>query len=99
MLEIDITRDVSPEVLEKSITSRTNIIDWSSLKRFQTALEGWSTKKPIRVRIAATSDSTKPDRPMAVFYVQKSGRKRIEEAYYLSDEEVLRFQAKLRTIH
>ena len=98
--------DVSPEILHKSLENREFIIDWKSLKLFQyhneikpTVLDGRSKCGTLRARIANISKTGRSERPFVVFYKQKKNNIRIEEAYYLSDDEVELFNSKFQVKH
>jgi hypothetical protein len=104
---MNIRDDITPKALKHSLENREYAIDWNSLKLFQyhdknkpSALDGKSISGGLSVRIAIIDKPGKPTRPAAVFYKQKARNvKRIEEAYYLSDEEVLMFESRIQPKH
>jgi len=94
-----ISNELPPEVLEKSLQNREYQIDWSSLKPFKyegindpLGLIGKSISGNLELRVFIIDDASKPQIPIAVFYKQKKNKMRIEEVYYLSDEESNKFQ-------
>lgn len=106
MLISKFKNDLLPDLLKNSEVDREYNIDWSSLKSNyysdisgEMFLQGKAVGGKKSVRIASVKGTEKSERPVAVFFKQKKDNIRIEEAYYLTDEEVLRFESMTASNH